>query len=246
MDVSDGQPVVVNAASYRDLWVVILGLLRAEAAGKRFVYRTGASFVRARAGITERPLLDRAELLGSLAAPRVAGLVVVGSHVRRTGEQLERLLSLRDLAPIEVSVPELLAGGSIRGRQITDASAAADAALELGLTPVIFTSRTVETGSGDQLAVSRAVSQGLVEIVTGIEKRPGFIVAKGGITSSDVGTEALGARRAVVLGQIRPGIPVWRLGEETRYPGLAYVVFPGNVGGQETLAEIVTQLRGDR
>ena len=243
--VSDGQPVVVNAVSYRDLWVVILGLLRAEAAGKRFVYRTGASFVRARAGITERPLLDRGELLGSLAAPRVAGLVVVGSHVRRTSEQLERLLSLRDLAPIEVSVPELLAGGSIRGRQITDASAAADAALELGLTPVIFTSRNVESDFGDQLAVSRAVSQGLVEIVTGIEKRPGFIVAKGGITSSDVGTEALGARRAVVLGQIRPGIPVWRLGDETRYPGLAYVVFPGNVGGQETLAEIVAQLRGD-
>jgi len=244
--VSDGQPVVVNAASYRDLWVVVLGLLQAEAAGKRFVYRTGASFVRARAGITERPLLDRGELLGSLAAPRVAGLLVVGSHVRRTSEQLERLLTLRDLAPIEVSVPELLTDGSIRDRQISDASAAADAALELGLTPVIFTSRNVESDFGDQLAVSRAVSQGLVEIVTGIEKRPGFIVAKGGITSSDVGTEALGARRAVVLGQIRPGIPVWRLGDETRYPGLAYVVFPGNVGGQETLAEIVAQLRGDR
>lgn len=243
-EVSGGQPVIVNAASYRDLWVVMLGLLRAEAAGKRFVYRTGASFVRARAGIPERPLLDRGALLGPLAAPRVAGLVVIGSHVRRTGEQLERLLALRDLAPIEVNVPELLVGGTIRDRQVSDASAAADAALELGLTPVIFTSRAVESGAGDQLAVSRTVSQGLVDIVLGIEKRPGYIVAKGGITSSDVGTEALGARRAVVLGQIRPGIPVWRLGDETRYPGLAYIVFPGNVGGPDTLAELVAQLRG--
>jgi uncharacterized protein YgbK (DUF1537 family) len=227
------------------LWVVVLGLLQAEAAGMRFVYRTGASFVRARAGIGERPLLSRAELLGPLRAPHVAGLVVVGSHVRRTGEQLERLLMLPDLAPIEVSVPELLAGERSRQQQIHEASAAADAALEAGLTPVIFTSRAVETSS-DQLTVSRAVSQGLVAIVSGIDKRPGFIVAKGGITSSDVGTDALGARRALVLGQIRPGIPVWRLGDETRYPGLAYVVFPGNVGTPETLAEIVIQLRGGR
>jgi uncharacterized protein YgbK (DUF1537 family) len=97
---------------------------------------------------------------------------------------------------------------------------------------------------GDHLTVSRAVSRGLVEIVSGISTRPGFIIAKGGITSSDVGTEALGAKRALVLGQIRPGVPVWRLGDETRYPGLAYVVFPGNVGGPETLADVVKQLRG--
>jgi uncharacterized protein YgbK (DUF1537 family) len=170
-------------------------------------------------------------------------VVVVGSHVRRTSEQLERLLELDDLASIEVSVTELLAGDATRRQQIHEARAAADAALRAGLTPVISTSRVVET-RGDQLAVSRAVSQGLVEIVAGIETRPGFIVAKGGITSSDVGTEALGAKRALVLGQIRPGVPVWRLGDETRYPGLAYVVFPGNVGGRETLAEVVRQLRG--
>jgi uncharacterized protein YgbK (DUF1537 family) len=50
---------------------------------------------------------------------------------------------------------------------------------------------------------------------------------------------------AVVLGQVRPGVPVWRLGPETRFPGLPYVVFPGNVGGPETLAEIVAELRGN-
>ena len=88
------------------------------------------------------------------------------------------------------------------------------------------------------------ISKGLVEIVAGIEHRPSFIVAKGGITSSDIGTDALGVRRALVLGQIRPGIPVWRLGDETRYPNLPYIVFPGNVGGPETLAEVVTELRG--
>jgi uncharacterized protein YgbK (DUF1537 family) len=194
----------------------------------------------------EHPLLSRTDLLGPLAPPYVAGLVVVGSHARHTSVQLERLLALPGLAPIEVSVQELLAGGPVRRRQLDEASAAAEVALRHGLTPVVFTSREVETASGDQLAVSRAVSQGLVAIVAQIERRPGFIVVKGGITARDVGTEALGARRAVVLGQIRPGILVWRLGDETRYPGLPYVVFPGNVGDPGSLAEIVQELRSGR
>ena len=39
--VGGGRPVVVNAASYADLEVFVLGLLDAEAGGKRFLYRTG-------------------------------------------------------------------------------------------------------------------------------------------------------------------------------------------------------------
>lgn len=47
----DGRAVIVNAASYADLEVFVLGLLEAEGAGRRFLYRTGPSFVRVRAGI---------------------------------------------------------------------------------------------------------------------------------------------------------------------------------------------------
>ena len=244
--IEHGRLVVVNAASERDLDVVALGVLQAEAAGKRFVSRTGASFVRARAGITTRPLLTRAELLGSAAPVPLPGLVVVGSHVRRTGEQLAHLLATPGTVGVEVSVPALLGSPASRSVTLDAARAALDAALARGEVPVLYTSRAV-VDAGDaaaQLAVSRAVSAALVDIVRGIQQSPGWIVAKGGITSSDVGTEALEARRALVLGQIRPGIPVWQLGPETRYPGLPYVVFPGNVGAPGTLAEIVALLRG--
>jgi uncharacterized protein YgbK (DUF1537 family) len=243
--VAGGQAVVVNAASYADLSVVALGLLRAEAAGKRFLYRTAASFVRARVGMPGRPLLTRAELLGANAPTYLPGLVVVGSHVKRSGEQLVRLLELPHTIGIEVDVPALLASEAEREREVERALQEAESALRSGMTPVVSTSRKVETASsGDQLAIGRTVSAALVAIGGGVEGRPGFVVGKGGITSSDVGTRALGARRAVVLGQIRPGVPVWRLGPETRFPGLPYVVFPGNVGGPETLAEVVTELRG--
>ena len=71
---------------------------------------------------------------------------------------------------------------------------------------------------------------------------PSFVIAKGGITSSDVGTKALAVKKANVLGQIKPGIPVWQTGEESKFPGMPYIIFPGNVGEVSTLKEIVEEL----
>lgn len=34
------------------------------------------------------------------------------------------------------------------------------------------------------------------------------------------------------------GVPVWRLGPESRFLGLPYVVFPGNVGDARALSEV--------
>jgi uncharacterized protein YgbK (DUF1537 family) len=239
---AERQPVIVNATCYADLHTVVLGILQAEAAGKRFIYRTGASFVRARAGIGERPFLTRAELFGDSAPTLAPGLVVVGSHVRRSREQLEHLLALPRTAGIEIDVAKILQSESLRLRLIETALKRMKEALDSQITPVVYTSARVEVDN-DQLLVSRTVSSALVDIVSGIDRSPGFIIGKGGITSSDIGTKALQARRAIVLGQIRPGIPAWRLGPESRFPGLPYIVFPGNVGAPETLSEIVNMLR---
>ena len=81
-----------------------------------------------------------------------------------------------------------------------------------------------------------------MEIVSRLATAPRLIVAKGGITSSDLATKALGVSRATVRGQILPGIPVWQLGPESRFPGINYVVFPGNVGGPEALMQVVHTL----
>ena len=74
--------------------------------------------------------------------------------------------------------------------------------------------------------------------------RPAFIIAKGGITSSDVGTKALRVRRATVMGQVSPGIPVWMTGAESKFPEMPYIIFPGNVGEVTTLREVVEMLMG--
>ena len=76
--------------------------------------------------------------------------------------------------------------------------------------------------------------------------RPRFVIAKGGITSSDVAARVLRVRRGMVVGQIIPGVPLWRLGEESRWPGLIYVSFPGNLGGPTALTDVVEKLSGNR
>ena len=82
----------------------------------------------------------------------------------------------------------------------------------------------------------------LFRSVSSLAVRPRFLVAKGGITSSDIGVHALQVRRATVLGQALPGVPVWKLGAESRYPGMSYVVFPGNVGDEDGLRSLVENL----
>jgi uncharacterized protein YgbK (DUF1537 family) len=73
------------------------------------------------------------------------------------------------------------------------------------------------------------------------------VLAKGGITSSDIATNGLEIRRATVVGQLFAGIvSVWLNEGDDQHglKGLPYVVFAGNVGGETTLSEAVGILRG--
>ena len=239
LGVSGGQVCVVNCASYRDMEVFVLGLLAAEAAGKRFLYRTAASFVQVRAGLPARPLLTADDL----DLPKAGGgLFVVGSYVPKTTVQLNALLAQPGIVAVEIDVAALL--DERRADTLAAAIAAVDAGLAADRTVAVFTSRklvSVDDHAGS-LSIGRQVSDGLIEIVQKIRVRPRYLVAKGGITSSDTATAGLGVVRATVAGQILPGIPVWRTGAESRHPGLAYIVFPGNVGGDDALVEVVRRL----
>ncbi len=235
-----GAFVVVNAAAYADLEVFVHGLLQAESAGRRFLFRTAASFVRVRAGILPQPLLGPADIRN---AAQGGGLVIVGSFIRRTTQQLEALLRVAGTSGIEVVVDRLVEAGA-RAEEADRVSAEAMRAMRDGRHAVIFTSRSHETvlGTAGDLRAGRVVSAALVAIVQSISVRPAFLIAKGGITASDVATAGLGMRRALVLGQAAPGVPVWRLGPETRFPGISYVVWPGNVGGPAALSDFLVSV----
>ena len=235
-----GSCCIVNALEYRDLEVFVAGLLATEFQGRQFVFRSAASFVRTRAGMAARDLLDRAELT---VDNDNGGLFVVGSYVPKTSAQLAALGRQDGVVEIAVKVDDLL-DDARQPAAIAAATAAANRALEKGKDTVLFTSRDLVAGTDakSSLNIGRRVSDSLIAIVHGIACKPSYLVAKGGITSSDIATKGLGVQRAMVMGQVLPGVPVWRLGRETRWPGMAYIVFPGNVGSDDALANIRQRL----
>ncbi len=239
-----GSRIVVNAADYSDLEVFVLGLLKAEAAGKHYLVRSSASFVKVRGAISPKPYLTRDEIAPVAANPH-GGLVVVGSYVGKTTSQVEAAKKLDNLRSLEVDVNSLLEEKS-RSAEISRAIAEVQNCLGDGQDIMIYTSRSLVKQSGDlvNLDIGQRVSSALVQIVESLAVQPRFLIAKGGITSSDLATDALNVRSALVVGQVAPGISVWRLQEETRFPGMAYVVFPGNVGTADTLADVVRLLDG--
>ncbi len=236
-----GGAAIVNSTDDRDQEVFVMGLLDAEQAGRRFLYRTAASFVRVRGGIPPKPLLA---LGGNQREVSHGGLVVVGSYVAKSSDQLQHALALKGVAGVELSVDALLDDGNSE-QELVRAEQEIQRRLAAGEDVILYTSRTLRTGANaeDNLAIGKKVSDSLCRVVSSLRARPRFLIAKGGITSSDVATRGLGVRRAMVLGQLLPGVPVWELGDESKFPGMPYVVFPGNVGQPESVAEAIRLFR---
>lgn len=235
-----GAVVVVNAVALSDIEVVAAGTLAAEAAGRRILTRTAASFVSARVGQRPPPLLTGPQIVDPSGQ---GGLVVAGSYVPKTTAQIDRLRAAHDLEAIELNVTDLL-DPPAREETLDHAKRRMNEALARGRDTLVFTSRELvrSADATTNLAIGAEVSHALIEVVRGLAHRPRYLIAKGGITSSDIATQALGIQRALVRGQILPGVPVWALGPETRFPGLSYVIFPGNVGGPTALADAVAKL----
>jgi uncharacterized protein YgbK (DUF1537 family) len=229
--------VVADSATDQDAYVVADGVGRSS---RKVMARTAASYVRARAGLERRPLMSGADLRGT----GDGGLTVVGSHVPKSTAQLAALRNgLPELVAIEIEIDAVLANAE---NVVETISASVNESLTDDRDVVLFTSRKLKTGLSDQenLEISSVVSACVSGIVGNVSARPRYLIGKGGITSSDLATKSLRVKLATVAGSILPGIPVWRLGAETRFPGLNYVIFPGNVGDDNALLAAVQKLRG--
>jgi len=237
MGVTKGQPVVVNAVSYGDLAVFVTGLLDAEDAGKRFMFRTAASFLKVRSGTAQRGLL-RGEDFGELDGN--GGLVVVGSYIQKSTAQLHAALALQDVIGVELQVSRIL-DLSHRGDEIQRVRGVVERALEKGHVVIVYTSRSQDL-AGD-LDAGAQIGSACVEVVSQLSVRLRYVLVKGGNTAISIVRDGLGTQQALALGQILPGVPVWQLGKESCWPDAPCVVFPGNVGQEDSLAEAIKILR---
>ncbi len=233
--------VIVNALDYCDIKVFAIALYRTMEEGKRFMFRSAAGLVKVLGGISGRPLLTREEMIRK--DTKNGGIVVVGSHTNKTTAQLNALLTLPQVEPIPFHSELVLEGEKVFEKEIQRCVARAEEVILEGRTAVCFTNRKLLKIEGDtkEEALRRSVriSDGVQRLVAELHVEPAFVMAKGGITSSDVGIKALRVERANVMGQICLSVPVWQTGPESRFPLMPYIIFPGNTGDENTLKEAV-------
>ncbi len=240
LNVTDFGKIVVNAVDYCDLKVFAIALYRAMAQGKKYMFRTAAALVKIMGGISDKPLLHRAEMISK--ATKNGGIIIVGSHTKKTTSQLEELRKVPDLTFVEFNSDLVLKKDEFQ-KEIEKTLLIEKEEILKGKTVVVYTKRqllVIENDTKENALIrSVEISNAVQSLVGRLDVTPAFVIAKGGITSSDIGTKALQVKRAEVMGQIRPGIPVWKTGQESRFPDIPYVIFPGNVGEITTLKEAV-------
>ena len=243
MSAKDMAKIIVNVVSYADLKVFCAALVLAMKEGKHYMARTAAAFTKVMGRVSDQPLLGKAQLEGET---KNGGIVLIGSHVKKTTDQLNCLKELDGQVDfMEFQVNTVFEENGLE-KEVERTVKAAEEKILSGRTVVIYTSRQLLAPENmtpeEKLQISVKISNAVTSIIGKLQVKPKFIIAKGGITSSDVGTKALRVKKARVMGQVKKGIPVWMIGEESKFPGMPYIIFPGNVGEVSTLKEIVEEL----
>ncbi len=224
--------IIVNALNMSHLEAFVKAI---QPVKHQYQYRTAASFVKAFAKIGDKPYLKMSDLCDH---SNYGGLILAGSHVKKTTEQIECLLKENLVEALVLDVSAEIEP------QISKLAKKTDELLRRGKNVLVMTSRnriTFEGDAFDQLKKSRSISEQFVSLISRCKVRPRFLISKGGITSFDVLNKGLHMSTARVLGQVSKNIPVVSLQEGSLYPGMSVVVFPGNVGETETLQELVKQ-----
>ena len=232
---------VVDAERQPDLDRFADDLERAAAQGKRFLFRSAASLLTALAKLPPQPV--PAEDMQRYVTDHRPGIVVVGSHVKKTTEQLQILLQQPGIESVEVDVGRMPGQSTALLQEI---SIRVLQAHRRGLTPVVFTSRTERqfADQAERLAFGEHVSGFLMDVVRGLPATIGFIISKGGITSNDMLSKGLALPAARLAGQILAGCSVVLTPEDHPFPQIPVVIFPGNVGDASALAEVWQRLSG--
>lgn len=225
---------VVDAENQTDLNRFADDLEQAASQGKRFLFRSAASLLTALAKLPPQPV--PAEDMQRYVKNGRPGVIVVGSHVKKTTEQLAVLLQQKGIAAVEVDVSRMPEQSPALLQEVLAQVALAH---QNGLTPVIFTSRA-ERQFPDQktrLAFGEHVSGFLMDVVHGLPTTIGFIISKGGITSNDMLSKGLALPTARLVGQILAGCSVVLTPADHLFPEIPVVIFPGNVGDANALTQ---------
>lgn len=243
LSLHDNQCGVVDAETQDDLNRFAADVLTAAAQGKRFLFRSAASLLTALAALPPQAIAP--EDMAKYVRGGQPGVVIVGSHVRKTTEQLQQLLQQPGTVGVEVEVARLLVEAEGQATLLTETLQRVTAIHQDGKTPVVYTSRQelIFEDVQTRLDFGEAVSSLLMGVIRHLPADIGFLISKGGITSNDTLSQGLALTTARLLGQVIAGVSMVRTPtDHPQFPDLPVVLFPGNVGDAGALATVYQRL----
>jgi len=234
---------VVDGETQEDLDLFAADVLTAASLGKRFLFRSAASILTSLAKLGKQPV--EPEEMARYKPTANPGVVLVGSHVQKTSQQLKKLLQESTVEGIEVDVVQLRCQPHRREDLLAEVLEKVAKTYQANKTPVVYTSRKELTFENiqERLDFGKVVSSFLMDVVKGLPEDISFLISKGGITSNDVLSTGLGLTAAKLLGQILPGCSIVRTPpNHPQFPDLPIVLFPGNVGDVNGLVTVYRRL----
>ena len=244
MELNGNQCAVVDGENQQDLNQFAQDLLTAAASGKRFLFRSAASLLTSFAQLGSQPIAP--EKMAKCKASINPGVILVGSHVKKTTQQLKQLLKEEDVAGIQIDIKQLRDNPNQRGSLLAQTLDKIKVVYQENKTPVLYTSREELTFKRVQkrLDFGAEVSGLLMDVVQGLPHNIGFLISKGGITSNDILSKGLNLRSVRLLGQVLAGCSIVRTSvDHPTFPNLPVVLFPGNVGDDQGLVTVYRRLR---
>lgn len=236
---SNFSKVVVNAVCYDDLKVFVTAIKSKKLKDKRFIFRTSASFIKAYCHVSDQAYLDSGFFATNKNYAKNGNLFIVGSYTEVTTNQLTNLLKQRGIIPLELDVAQIIA----ENQTVIDKTiSTVNNLLRQKKNPIIYTSRKLIVNE-PHLVMGQLISNTLVAIVRNIAVRPNCLVTKGGITSSEIISRGVNIKRALIAGQVLPGVPVVVSNKDAKWDGLPCIIFPGNVGDPNALARIYGMIK---
>jgi uncharacterized protein YgbK (DUF1537 family) len=226
-----GSVLVPDVVDNEDIRRIAAGIETALGQGASLVVRCAAPLAAELAHVPSSGTLDR-----PLVAHPPRTLLVCGSHTAGATAQLAAVMG-EGAGMVVLRTDDAFADPDAAG---THAARQAEGLIADGGLAVVASERVRSSAHGT-LDHGRLVMAALTKTVRQLLPAVDVVVSKGGITSADTARHGLGATSALVLGQVLPGVSVWRLTASDGRDRLLVVV-PGNVGDEHTLVEVLSAL----
>ncbi|MEM9247038.1 MAG: nucleotide-binding domain containing protein, partial [Cyanobacteria bacterium P01_F01_bin.153] len=232
------QPVTVDGETQQDLDNFAAALSAAqEITPKRYLFRSAASLLTSLANLPPQEISP--ENMGRYRRSEFPGVIVVGSYVGKTTQQLHHLLRQPGAIALEIPVVQLTESNWLHHAQTLQAQLHHH--WHQNQTPVVYTSRTPHRADPGQ--TTNLITCLITHLIHTLPQSTSYLIAKGGITTNNILSQSLELIAVRLLGQIIPGVSLITTSQDhPQHPHLPIVTFPGNVGGITDLTEVYRRL----